>query len=92
MSLILPLYISWIASAETVTIRLIISESLKNGVTLISVLEHMDDSPESIILESVLEGMSEYYFKNLAREVMKGMKESALPDIAVSTGIFDRLV
>lgn len=45
----------------------------KNGVQLLSVLEQMDDSPESIILESVLEGMSEYYSKNLAREVMKGM-------------------
>lgn len=43
-----------------------------------SVLEQMDDSPESIILESVLEGMSEYYSKNLAREVMKGMRESAM--------------
>jgi len=36
-------------------------ELRKNGVALLSVLEHMDDSPESIILESVLEGMSEYY-------------------------------
>ncbi len=52
-------------------------ELKKNGVTLISVLENLDDSPESIILESVLEGMSEYYSKNLGREVMKGMKESA---------------
>lgn len=50
----------------------------KNGVRLISVLEHFDDSPESVIMESVLEGISEYYSKNLAREVMKGMKESAL--------------
>ncbi len=50
----------------------------ENGVRLISVLEHLDDSPESIILESVLEGMAEYYSKNLAREVMKGMKETAL--------------
>lgn len=49
-----------------------------NGVRLISVLEHLDDSPESIILESVLQGMAEYYSKNLAREVMKGMKETAL--------------
>lgn len=53
-------------------------ELKKNGVQLLSVLEQMDDSPESIILESVLEGMSEYYSKNLAREVMKGMKESAM--------------
>ena len=37
----------------------------KNGVRLISVLEHLDDSPESIILESVLQGMAEYYSKNL---------------------------
>ncbi|ABY92005.1 recombinase family protein [Thermoanaerobacter brockii subsp. lactiethylicus] len=49
----------------------------KNGVKLISVLEQLDDSPESIILESVLEGMAEYYSKNLAREVMKGLKENA---------------
>ena len=53
-------------------------ELKKNRVQLLSVLEQMDDSPESIILESVLEGMSEYYSKNLAREVMKGMKESAM--------------
>ncbi|OPX41890.1 hypothetical protein CLHUN_42340 [Ruminiclostridium hungatei] len=50
----------------------------KNGVKLISVLENLDDSPESIILESVLEGMAEYYSANLSREVMKGMKEIAL--------------
>jgi len=49
-----------------------------NGVKLFSVLENLDDSPESIILESVLEGMAEYYSKNLSREVMKGMKETAL--------------
>lgn len=50
----------------------------ENGIRLLSVLENLDDSPESIILESVLEGMSEYYSKNLAREVRKGMKENAL--------------
>ncbi|ACL75220.1 recombinase family protein [Ruminiclostridium cellulolyticum] len=50
----------------------------KNGVKLISVLENLDDSPESIILESVLEGMVEYYSANLAHEVMKGMKDTAL--------------
>lgn len=53
-------------------------ELRKNGVALISVLENLDDSPESIILEGMLESMAEYYSKNLAREVMKGMKESAL--------------
>lgn len=49
-----------------------------NAVRVVSVLEQLDDSPESVILESVLEGMAEYFSKNLAREVMKGMKETAL--------------
>ena len=53
-------------------------ELKKNGVTVYSVLENLDSSPESIIMESVLEGMSEYYSQNLAREVRKGMKETAL--------------
>lgn len=46
-------------------------------IRLISVLENIDGSPESIILESVLEGFAEYYSKNLAREVMKGLRENA---------------
>lgn len=50
----------------------------KSGVRLVSVLEHLDDSPESVIMESVLEGMAEYYSRNLAREVRKGMNENAL--------------
>lgn len=53
-------------------------ELKKNGVTVYSVLENLDNSPESIMMESVLEGMSEYYSQNLAREVMKGMRETAL--------------
>ena len=48
------------------------------GARVESVLEHLDDSPESILMESVIEGMAEYYSRNLAREVMKGMKETAL--------------
>ncbi|MST55668.1 recombinase family protein [Pyramidobacter sp. SM-530-WT-4B] len=47
-----------------------------NGVTLRSVLENLDGSPESLILESLLEGMAAYYSQNLAREALKGMKEN----------------
>ena len=53
-------------------------ELKRNGVRLYSVLENLDDSPESVILESVLEGFAEYYSKNLAREVEKGKRENAL--------------
>ena len=50
----------------------------KNGVRLCSVLEHIDNSPESILLEGMLESINEFYSANLARESMKGMKENAL--------------
>lgn len=49
-----------------------------NGIKLISVIEQLSDSPESVILKSVLTGMNEYYSLNLAREVRKGQKENAL--------------
>lgn len=50
----------------------------KNHVMIASVLERIDDSPESVMMEAMLEGMAEYYSKNLSREVMKGMNETAL--------------
>lgn len=49
----------------------------KAGAQLVSVLEPLDNSPESIILESMLTGMAEYYSRNLAREVLKGLTETA---------------
>ena len=49
-----------------------------NGVRVMSVLENLDDSPESVVTESVLEGFSEYFSRNLARETRKGLKEIAL--------------
>ncbi|MCQ5128167.1 recombinase family protein [Butyricicoccus faecihominis] len=53
------------------------------GVALHSVLENLDGSPESVILESVIEGFNEYYSRNLAREVEKGKKENARKGIHV---------
>lgn len=50
----------------------------KNGVRLCSVLEHIDNTPESILLEGLLESINEFYSANLARESIKGMKENAL--------------
>ena len=48
------------------------------GTRLVSVLEPLDDSPESIIMEGLLESMNEYYSANLSREAKKGMKENIL--------------
>lgn len=51
----------------------IYKRELRNyGIRVYSVLEELDDSPESLILETLLEGMAEYYSRNLAREVKKG--------------------
>jgi site-specific DNA recombinase len=50
----------------------------QHGIRVISVLEPLDDSPESSMMEAVLEGMAEYYSRNLSREVRKGKKEAAL--------------
>lgn len=48
------------------------------GMKLMSVLERLDDSPESIIMEGVIEAMNEYYSANLSRESKKGIKENIL--------------
>lgn len=53
-------------------------ELRRAGVKLESVLEPLDDSPESVLMESLLEGLAEYYSRNLGRESMKGMRETAL--------------
>ena len=52
-------------------------------IRLLSVTEHLDGSPESIILEGLIEGMAEYYSANLAREVEKGRRENALKGMHV---------
>ncbi len=49
----------------------------KQGVRLISVTEHLDDTPESEMLEGMIFSMNEFYSKNLGREVQKGKKEIA---------------
>lgn len=48
------------------------------GIRVVSVLENLDNSPESLILESVIEGMAQYYSANLAREVAKVQRENGL--------------
>lgn len=56
----------------------------KAGVRVESVLQPLDDSPESVLLEALLEGMDEYFSLDLGREVMKGMFENA--DQGIHTG------
>ena len=46
------------------------------GVTIEYVEQHIDGSPESIMMESMLE--TEYYSANLAKKTMKGLNERAI--------------
>ena len=49
-----------------------------NGVSLLSAMENIPDTPEGIILESLLEGMNQYYSAELSQKVKRGMKETRL--------------
>lgn len=48
-----------------------------NGVTVVSVMEHITDSPEGVLMESVLEGFAEYFSRDLSQKVSRGMRETA---------------
>ena len=50
----------------------------KNGVSVISATEPIDDSPEGKLMESIFEGFSEYYVKDLEQKTSRGMTENAL--------------
>ena len=50
----------------------------KNGVSVISATEPIDDSPEGQLMESIFEGFSAYYIKDLSMKVNRGMTENVL--------------
>ncbi|MFZ5897992.1 MAG: recombinase family protein, partial [Bacillota bacterium] len=49
----------------------------KCGVRIEYASQHIDESPEGLMMETILEGFAHYFSLNLAREVMKGLKENA---------------
>ncbi|MBE6722760.1 MAG: recombinase family protein [Ruminococcaceae bacterium] len=50
----------------------------KNGVRVLSAMEHIPEGPEGIILESVLEGLAEYYIYDLVEKTTRGQRGLAL--------------
>lgn len=50
----------------------------KNGVSVVSATEPIDDTPEGKLMESIFEGFSEYYIKDLAQKTSRGMTENTL--------------
>ncbi len=49
-----------------------------NGITLLSAMENIPETPEGVLLESLLEGMNEYFSKELAQKVARGQHESRM--------------
>ena len=50
----------------------------KNGVSVLSATEPIDDSPEGQLMESIFEGFSAYYIKDLSMKISRGMTENTL--------------
>ena len=54
-------------------------KSLKDlGITVVSAMENIPDTPEGIILESLLEGLNQYYSAELSQKVKRGNRESRI--------------
>lgn len=47
----------------------------KEGISIISVTENIQDNPSGEFLENIVVAMAQFYSSNLGQEVLKGMKE-----------------
>jgi len=51
---------------------------LKNkGIRVISINEHLDESPSGQLLEGVIESVDEFYSANLGQDIKRGLRENA---------------
>ena len=48
------------------------------GVSVVSAMENIPNTPEGIILESLLEGLNQYYSAELSQKVKRGLRESRM--------------
>ncbi len=48
------------------------------GITVVSAMENIPDTPEGIILESLLEGLNQYYSAELSQKVKRALRESRM--------------
>ena len=49
----------------------------KQGISVISMNEHVDESPAGHLLEGIIEVIDEFYSINLSQDTIRGMKENA---------------
>lgn len=49
----------------------------KHGVRLVSIMENIGDSTESVLLKSLLQGLAEYYSLDLSQKIKRGRTDTA---------------
>lgn len=47
-----------------------------NGVTILSAMENLTDTPEGRMMETILEGFNQYFSEELTQKVNRGLQES----------------
>jgi len=50
------------------------NELKKNGVSIMSAMENIPNTPEGVLLESVLEGLNQYYSMELSQKIKRTLK------------------
>jgi len=49
----------------------------KQGIQIVSINEHIEDTPTGRLMEGIIEVIDEFYSSNLAQDVIRGMRENA---------------
>jgi len=49
----------------------------KQGIQIISINEHIEDSPTGRLMEGIIEVIDEFYSSNLAQDIIRGLRENA---------------
>ena len=58
-----------------------------NGVSLLSAMERITDTPEGHMMETILEGFNQYFSEELAQKVKRGMRETRLKGLYQGGGV-----
>ena len=49
----------------------------KQGIQIVSINEHIEDTPTGRLMEGIIEVIDEFYSSNLAQDMIRGMRENA---------------
>jgi site-specific DNA recombinase len=59
---------------DSVTLKTLLRNK---GIKLISINEHLDDTPSGNLLEGIIESIDEFYSANLGQDIKRGLRENA---------------